>query len=71
MSDNKCKFCGEMNLEWDRNHHSVTGKWRLQIHNGCSSRDLRYGKDRCAACRWNCQRVCDMSAGWERHLAKI
>ena len=71
MSGSTCKFCGEKDLEWDHDYHSRTGRWRLQRHNGCNKPTLKYGKDRRPACRWNGQKVCDMSASWERHVAKI
>ena len=71
MSGKICKFCNETNLEWDQDHHARTGKWKLQNHKGCSNKDLRYGQDRCAACRYNGQRVCDMSLSKYKHQAKI
>lgn len=71
MPGKTCKFCKETNLEWDQDHHVRTGKWKLQNHKGCNNKDLKYGKDRCPACRYNCQRVCDMSASWERHVARL
>ena len=71
MSGSTCKFCAQKDLEWDHDYHSRTGRWRLQRHNGSNKPTLKYGKDRCPACRWNGQKVCDMSASWERHVAKI
>lgn len=66
-----CKYCGETGLTWDYEHHKNTGKWRLIKHKGCSDGTKLYGKDRCAACRWNCNKVCDLSISKYKHQAKI
>tara|TARA_B100001123_G_scaffold121211_1_gene141082 strand:- start:746 stop:958 length:213 start_codon:yes stop_codon:yes gene_type:complete len=67
--DKTCKYCGETGLNWDYEHHKNTGKWRLIKHKGCTSGSLRYGNDRCPACRWNGKKVCDLRS--DDHVAKI
>ena len=71
MSDKTCLYCGETGLSWDYEHHKNTGKWRLIKHKGCTSGSLKYGMDRCPACRWNGKKVCDMSSHDYNHVAKI
>ena len=68
-NDKTCKYCGETGLNWDYEHHANTGKWRLIKHKGCTSGSLRYGNDRCRACRWNGKKVCDLRS--DDHVAKI
>lgn len=69
MNDKTCKFCGESELNWDYEHHSRTGKWKLVEHRGCSKTFLKFGNDRCPACRWNGKKVCDLRT--DDHFAKI
>ena len=71
MSEGRtCKFCGQRGLEWDQAYHSRTGRWRLEKHSGCMKSNLRYGNERCSACKWNGNKVCDWNDE-NGHIARI